>query len=138
MNNKTRQNFESVKRRFWTLSSTIFERRRSSVLASFGRPRTRERERERERQRQRQRQRLTETDRDRQRQTEKAHNTLPVLRTGEGEFVSHPHLVGQELTEAWKEFFGRGDATLSPEDVQAMVQGIEPYHADVPPLTLGT
>ena len=64
----------------------------------------------------------------------KAHNTLPVLRTGEGEFVSHPHLVGQQLTDAWKEFFGRGDATLSPEDVQAMVQGIEPYHADIPPL----
>ena len=33
-----------------------------------------------------------------------------------------------------RSFFGRGDATLSPDDVQAMVQGIEPYNADIPPL----
>ena len=48
--------------------------------------------------------------------------------------MSHPHLVGQHLTDAWKDFFDRGDASLSAEDVEAMVQGIEPYHADLPPL----
>ena len=38
----------------------------------------------------------------------KAHNTLPVLRTEGGEFVSHPHLVGQQLTEAWQDLLWWG------------------------------
>ena len=67
----------------------------------------------------------------------KAHNTLPVLRTERGEFVSHPHLVGQKLTEAWQDFFGRETAALNSDEVEAMVRGIDPYHAEVPILDPG-
>ena len=67
----------------------------------------------------------------------KAHNTLPVLRTERGEFVSHPHLVGQKLTETWQDFFGRDTAALNSDEVEAMAQGIEPYHAEVPILDSG-